>query len=366
MSDKLKNIITVALAGICVFGIFIFSLFDSDRELSESERRKLSQLPEPEVQSVLSGRFMESFEGYAQDQFPMRDGFRRIKALSARYVFGQRDNNGLYLANGHLSKLEYPLNADSVSLAAQRFNYIVDTYLAQTGSKAYLAVIPDKNYFLAEKNGYVHIDYDLMLSSLREQTPRLSYIDLFPLLTIDDYYTTDTHWRQECLEPVAQALAGAMGAELPKVEYTENALSSPFYGVYYGQAALPVNPDRLCYLTGGALDGCIVYDYEAAKNIGMYDFERAADDPYELFLSGSRSLITIENPAAEGGRELIVFRDSFGSSLAPLLSAGYAKITLVDIRYLPSASLGRLIDFNGQDVLFLYSTSVINNSVTLK
>jgi len=63
---------------------------------------------------------------------------------------------------------------------------------------------------------------------------------------------------------------------------------------------------------------------------------------------------------------LILFRDSFGSAIAPLLVQGYRSITLVDIRYLSSAMLDRFIDFYGQDVLFLYSTIVLNNSETLR
>ena len=76
--------------------------------------------------------------------------------------------------------------------------------------------------------------------------------------------------------------------------------------------------------------------------------------------------ITIENPNATTGKELIIFRDSFGSSLAPLLVEGYEKITLVDIRYLRSDMLSKFITFENQDVLFLYSTLVLNNSETLK
>ena len=60
-----------------------------------------------------------------------------------------------------------------------------------------------------------------------------------------------------------------------------------------------------------------------------------------------------------------MFRDSFGSSLAPLLTSGYRRITLVDTRYLSPAFLGRFIDFDGADILFLYSTSVLNNSESL-
>ena len=91
------------------------------------------------------------------------------------------------------------------------------------------------------------------------------------------------------------------------------------------------------------------------------------NDMYEIFLGGSKSLISIENPNAKTDRELVMFRDSFGSSIAPLLAEDYAKITLVDIRYLPSQLLGRYLTFDGsEDVLFLYSVMVLQNSLTMK
>ena len=87
-----------------------------------------------------------------------------------------------------------------------------------------------------------------------------------------------------------------------------------------------------------------------------------------LALSVSSSLLMLgyfENPDCESDKELVIFRDSFGSSIAPLLSEGYAKITLVDIRYLRADLLDRFIEFKNQYVLFLYSTSVLNHSETL-
>ena len=89
-------------------------------------------------------------------------------------------------------------------------------------------------------------------------------------------------------------------------------------------------------------------------------------DPYELFLGGPLSLVTLENPNCDNGKELIIFRDSFGSSLIPLLTDQYSKITLIDLRYVQSAMLGKLVDFHGQDVLFLYSTLILNQSMSLK
>lgn len=67
-------------------------------------------------------------------------------------------------------------------------------------------------------------------------------------------------------------------------------------------------------------------------------------------------MLTIENPAAPNGQDLIVFRDSFGSSLIPLLAEGFHTITVIDTRYIQPSLLGNYVDFEGKDVLFLYST----------
>ena len=198
--------------------------------------------------------------------------------------------------------------------------------------------------------------------------PWAEHIDLTSHLGPRDYYRTDTHWRQENLLPAAEALCSAMGIQPPRQEdYTVTASSQPFYGVYYGQAALPMEPDALHYQESDLLKNCTVYDYETGKTGSVYNLEKlTGKDPYEVFLSGSKSLLTIENPAAATDKELILFRDSFGSSIAPLLVDGYSKITLVDIRYVQSSMLGNFIEFEDQDVLFLYSTMMLNSSMGLR
>ena len=366
MNKRIKNIVTVVLLAAFLFGFGAWAALKPADSLSLSERRRLKQLPAVRMDAVLSGKFMSDFEGYALDQFPLRDEWRTLKALNRLYVYRQKDNNGVYIKDGYAAKLEYPMNESSIDHAAERFRYLYENFMADAGARVYLSVIPDKNYFLAETNGYPAIDYEAFVEALRKQTDFAQYIGLFGQLTLDDYYRTDSHWRQERLPAVAAYLAREMGVTLTD-EYTEQVLDRPYYGVYYGYAALPMQPDELRYLTSETLEDCTVYNYETGKTGAVYDMEKGAgNDPYELFLSGSISLLSIENPNAETDRELIVFRDSFGSSLAPLLAEGYAKITLADIRYLPSSQMGKLLDFTDADVLFLYSAPVLNNSDTLK
>ena len=278
----------------------------------------------------------------------------------------QTDENKIYESNGYLSKMEYPMDEDSIRRAAERFRYIYDENIKGKDMKVYYSVIPDKNYFLAEEAGQPVMDYDVFYSVLKENIDFMEYIDITGLLSIEDYYKTDTHWRQERLEKVAKKLAEEMGVSL-NADYEEKKLETPFYGIYYKEAALSLPADTIYYFTNDTLEQCKVYDFQNDKEISIYDMEKEQGrDPYEIYLSGAISLITIENPNATTEKELIIFRDSFGSSLAPLLVEGYAKITLVDIRYLRSDMLSKFITFENQDVLFLYSTLVLNNSETLK
>lgn len=378
MSAKYKNITLVCVMAALIFGFSLWCVLKPPDAFSDSERRALKQMPVLSAESVFRAEesFMALFEDYTLDQFPLRDAFRRIKSFAAYYVFGRKDNNGIYLEDGYAAKLEYPMSEASLDYAAKKFRTIRERFLKNTDARIYASVIPDKGYFLAADNGYLSMDYERFYGLFREKMRFAEFIDIRPTLSISDYYRTDTHWRQEMLAETAKTLAAGMGTALTG-EYEERVLEHPFYGVYYGQSALPLPAEEIRYLTGAFMDGCTVYDHQNGREISFYDMEKAfGRDPYEMFLSGNLSVVTIENSNAATEKELIVFRDSFGSSLVPLLAEGYQKITVVDIRYVQSANLqvlrdGRtgkpLIDFaNADDVLFLYSTLVLNNSGTLR
>ena len=177
---------------------------------------------------------------------------------------------------------------------------------------------------------------------------------------------------QRCMDEIFLPTIAAMNAE-----------GRTFTGcLYFGLMMTPKGPKVIEYncrfgdpetqvvlplLKSDLLDDCRVYDYETGETAAVYDMTKLdSRDLYDVYLSGARSLLTIENPNAATDRELIVFRDSFGSSLVPLLVNDYARVTLVDLRYIRSNYLGQFLDFHGQDVLFLYSTLLLNNSATIK
>ena len=126
-----------------------------------------------------------------------------------------------------------------------------------------------------------------------------------------------------------------------------------------------MKPETMYILENQMLKDCTVTAYNNQGKeitIGIYNEEDLeSQDLYDIYLSGVESILKIKNPNAKTDRELIIFRDSFGSSLAPLLVQDYAEVTLIDIRYMNQSLLPMFVDFHGQDVLFLYSTLVLNN-----
>ena len=371
--SKIKNYIIIAVSVIFVFGFFLGSIFIPDLEISKTERRKLAKFPEISVQSITSGKFMSDFESYTLDHFPLRDKFRTLKGLTTFYAMMQKDNNDFFEYDGYIVKMEYPLNEDSVEYATSRFRLVYDKYLKDKDINVYSALVPDKNYFVPNEKGYLSVDYNALSDMVKNQMDYAQYIDIFPLLELSDYYATDTHWRQEKLVDVAQYIASEMGVAL-NGEYETKKVEAPFYGVYHGQFAMNTSPDELYYLTSPIIENCVVTDLETDSRIPVYDMSKITSDdstkipdPYEMFLSGpNRSILVIDNENATTEKELIIFRDSYGNAIAPLFIEGYSKITLVDLRRVSPMYLGNFVEFTNQDVLFLQSTLVLNDSSEIK
>lgn len=358
--------ITVLLLAVLFFGFSVICWVKPADEYSSSERRKLSQFPKLTWDTIADGKFMTEFEEYTLDQFPLRDGFRNLKAWVSQNLLRKADNNDIYVADGYAVKMEYPLKEESIKNAGMRFRKLYEKYLKDSSGNIYLSLIPDKNYFLAESSHHLSMDYEKFFSMMREEMPYAQYIDITQLLSEQDYYKTDVHWRQENIVDAAEKIAGEMGITLSG-EYEVKTLEEDFYGVYFGQSALNLPGESLSYLTNDQIEQCEVFNYENNEKTGVYDLKKAeGDDLYEIFLSGPVSLLKIENPNAITEKELIVLRDSFGSSLVPLLAEGYRSVTLIDIRYMQSDFLSNFVDFTGKDVLFLYSSIVLNNSETFK
>lgn len=382
----------IYIVGIVAFLLVWFGLtgaawFGKPEAESMSERRKLAQAPTLNWETIVAKDVLNEdgtvkvaksyktlFEDYSLDQFPLRDRFRQVKAIFSNYVMQQMDDNGYYIQDGQAAELVYPLQTKKLNWNIQVMKNIQEKFLGNC--KVYTAVVPDKGFYLAEQNGYLSLDYNQMLQAVKTGLPNATHIDLMTALSAEDYYRTDTHWRQERIVPVAQLLAQQMGTQADGVSaYTQEKVSNPFYGCYYGFAALPMDPEDMYLMHSQVLDNCRVQKFKELGAVPgqvmwepaeLYDMAQAnSNDLYNIFFSGNQLMMQLTNTKPTNGRELVIIGDSYARSLAPLLVSGYRKVTVIDLRIINIRDmLDQYMNFNAnQDVLFLYSTISLNSAI---
>jgi hypothetical protein len=275
----------------------------------------------------------------------------------------------LYYGESGAGKFE-PVKEDEYRQSAAKIRRMAERL---EGLNVYYSVVPDKSYYSGRK--LPGFDPQKAETILAEELPGLTYIDISSVLKGGDFYRSDLHWNQSAIESVVKTICEATGVSLAQGQIPNRVISAgEFYGVYAGQLALPMEPDRMtsCLPEGkdaetftarylnhrGEIEEGPVYDLKAFKG----------NDPYDIFLRGSQPLIRLSGEAGiPSGKTLYIFRDSFTSSLAPLLVYCYDEIVLIDLRYIDSRVLGNYVEFKpGSDALFLYGSQILNNPVILK
>lgn len=231
--------------------------------------------------------------------------------------------------------------------------------------KVYYSIIPDKSIFA--ENYMPGFDLEAAESIFSGVLSEYEYIRIADSLAADNFYKTDLHWDQSSIGGAANRLLDTMGAA-PIADDNQIATAGEWRGVFAGQLALPVGADTMKYFEAPNLRVSYLSDKTLEFDSGpVYDLARFSGvDPYDMFLCGPQPIIVIENDAAPQ-RELYLFRDSFGSSLAPLLAGSYSKITVIDLRYINLAVIEMFIEYTpGSDVLFIFSSQVLNNPSILQ
>lgn len=379
--DWKKKIAAVVflLALVCVP---VAALLLPDQAVSKTERRKLAKKPVFTVAAFGDGTYMEQLETYFSEQFPVRDGLRTVKAETETALLGKADTNGYFKVEDGIYHLEAELNEKNVGRVADSIEKLCTEQFQN--ADCYVAVIPDKNYYLAAQcedagsenekwkgnilKHYPTLDYARLDEMIQAEIPSVQKINLYDKLHLEDYYRTDLHWKQEKITGVVDTLVQSMGQQTNTISDGWQIATEDFVGAYGAASALKTTPDKMIYRTDPSIERMQVYDYERKQNVSVYAPEKIGGmDDYDFYLWGARALLTIQNPECHNGKKLLLFRDSFGSSIAPLLAEYYEEVTLVDLRYVSAShALELLGDTEYQDVLFLYSAPILNHGDSLR
>ena len=361
----IKEILICAVF-IGIVGIFfVLNLIIPPPSVLASERRTPAKFPDFSMSSIMSGSFMTGFDDYAADRFVFRDGFRAVKAFFVLDIYQMSDKSGLYRSNavgtGQFKRVDttaFKQTSERILSAAQTLDGL--------NMNIFYSLVPDKSIFAERFMPGFSIDAAEPI--LNEVLGGFEYINVKDSLDAGMFYRTDLHWDQSQIRGVASHILSSMGANPVLSEFPVNSLGE-WSGVYAGQLALPVAPDELRYVDVPGLTAKYLNDRTLEFDDGpVYEVERFAGvDPYDVFLRGPQPVIVLENPSADTDRSLYLFRDSFGSSLAPLMMEAYSRVTIIDLRYVNIQILGEFVEFEpGSDVLFIYSSQIFNNPTILQ
>jgi hypothetical protein len=369
MTKKYSIIITVLFC-LFIFGFGIAQFVVPDRDFSQQENRFLAQLPKLEFGDIklgllksgnfFNGKFMEEFEDYITDQFPLRDGWIKLKAFCERTI-GKKENNGVYLGtDGNTLFPQY--TTPSREDFDKKVGY-VNKLGANVDVPVYFALIPDKSYVWANllpKNAPLVDNGTALKIAASLCSKDVNWIDLSQAFSGDQvFYRTDHHWSTIGAYQGYTALMQAMNGTSVKLDPNDlKEVSTDFFGTSYSSAGAGwVSPDTIhTWIEEGTFD--VTWYHDGAPKPGkLYDTSKLeVKDKYSMFLGGNQPLCVIKNQQIESGK-LLVIRDSYCDSLAPFLGLDYSEVHLWDLRY-NRMSLKAYVEQNGiTQVLVLYSNS---------
>lgn len=340
-------------------------LFLPKKEYSEQENRYLEQFPELTLKTVKDGSFMQDFETYVCDHFPLRDAFMTVRTWYERLT-GKNQINGIYLcADGYfIEEYAAPKNTERIISAFTRLEQSVERadvtfLLAPTAVTIYADKLPANAKNASQTKEIARIYGALATSTVDVTEALLAEKEEHSL-----YYRLDHHWTTYGAYVAYTEYCKAKGfAPLSMDEFTPTVVSDEFQGTIYS---------KLNDLSAGT-DTITMFAQEGNHLTVHYtDTQETADtlyapayleekDKYSYFLNNIHPMVEVTNEATDSEAVLVLIKDSYANCIVPFLANHYRKIYIFDTRYYKS-SVSAFINDNEEitDVLVLYNMNTID------
>lgn len=367
---KKENLFTVIIfLGMLFAGGIMFWLIP-DRKFSENENRYLEERPAISKEGLLSGDYMEKFDEYVSDQFPLRNPLMAA-ASSYKYLIGMRDINGAYVgSDGYLmNKTEtYQADDERIDKNLTYLNAFFEKYQDELGQENIcFMLVPESAMVIEDKlPAFAEAEWEKeLLNSIRSEIKGAFVIEPEKEMLKSDrqlYYKTDHHWTTFGAFEAYKVYASHYGIAVDEAEHSFCEVSDSFQGTLYSKVLLPDTEGDSVVIDTKYNDVMITADNEEKM---LYDLEALNQkDKYEVFLGGNYGIVEI-NGNGEGN--LLIIKDSFANSFVPFLTDDYEKIIMIDLRYY-MGNVGMLIEKeNITNVLVLYQiTNFISDENMIK
>ena len=364
---KKIDLVTVGLFLLALLMVPLYWLLFPRKTFSDSERRYLSE--PPKLTSLKSWDLDDAVETYLADQLPGRDALVGLNAytvlLSGRQVSSEvwRDTEG-YLVEAPITT-----SADQLQKRLSRMAALGE----KTGLPVYVMAVPSTGYVrrgtLPKALAALYHDDDLL--QLIDQTPGIIPVSLETTFLSEGhgwYYRTDHHWTGEGAYAAYRLFMEAAGHEpLPYDSFYHHTVAG-YVGSTRSRAALWLTRgDVLTIDEPMDTTVTVTFSDDEKPYMSLFFYDHLGEyDWYPLFLDGNHPVTVIENGSAPADAPtLLLVKDSFGNTLAPLLAPGCEKIVLVDPRYYRGSVADLCAQYGASELLFCYSLERICTDLNL-
>lgn len=345
-----------------------------DRDFSESENRVLASFPKLTLSSVADGTFMKNFETYMSDQFVMRDTMISLKSYFDR-LSGLREENGVYIGDdGYLIEKQSKYTAKKAKAMAKSINSFMKEY---PDIEKIVAISPNASYIYAEKlpSGVEpHSQYSELKGIMnRLEGENYKFLNVSKALKNakeknDVFYRTDHHWTTRGAYAVFGAIAEKWNLDKDGVDYEFLTVSSDFEGTLASKTGIHDQKDKVEICLPKNSEGSYIVSYEAEGRRTTSLFEPSKlqqKNKYEVFLGGNYDKVVIDTVSTSRAT-LLIIKDSYANCLIPMLTPYFAKIVVVDPRYMTDSIHTVMDEYNFSHALFLYNLNTFLQDTSLE
>ena len=347
MNNKVFSILFLSIITCFSLGYIL----QKEQTISISERRKKTVGQDVRNYAWSDPFFYKELEKYAQDQLPFREQLRMLKYTLATTIGKQKDVHGIYKYKESWMKRKDVYEQRKTNIFLNKMKIVLQAYPEVDAS---YMILPDKTYYEQQTTAYDTLLQDITLPSWKA-------IKVHDVLQLQDYFLGDPHLKQEAYIKLLPSIQKAFGKQEKIQRYTANTYDN-FYGSYCAQVSCGQR-EPLTYVHNDVIDQARVAYLDKPDSVSVYDKNDLSHlDPYDVFLSGPSSFLRISNDRSTSEDTLVMIRDSFGSSLAPVLIPYYKTIYLVDLRYISFAQAQTLIKEPVTKLLFVFGETSIQNN----
>lgn len=390
------------MLGMLVF-FGIWQTFSEKRAYSLSERRLLAQRPAPTVESVLDTSFMNDYEKYLTDQFPMRDRWITMKTYCG-LLLGRRESGGVYIARDRsMIELHMPemVEGETALRNEECLLSFLEDMQGEGAQHVRVMLVPTADSIWKYKLSPYAEPFDQQAylehfsSMLDECGLSECYVDVWAGLSAcaeeQIYYKTDHHWTMYGAYIGYDAYvssysdAGSMpDGVLPWTSFQTETVQNNFHGTTAAKCGIYNVDDELVLVFPPGSDEeryRVEYDGGESESDSLYERRHVGgDDPYSVYLDGNHAMTVITvtrgtgvkreaaddqtgsadasgNTSAERKpiRSLLLVKDSYANSFVPYLTEMYDEITMIDLRHYNGSLHALMQEHHYTDVLVLYN-----------